>query len=61
LVIFTLSAAIETEVKEWANKVKNAGGSIFQKVGRNETNHYGFGFAAPDGHKFNALLMEKGM
>jgi len=27
----------------------------------NETNHYGLGFADPDGHKFNVLLMEKGM
>ena len=60
-IIFTLSADTEAEVKEWAGKVKNAGGSIFHEVGRDETNHYGFGFADPDGHKFNVLLMEEGM
>jgi len=60
-IIFTLSAETEAEVKEWAEKVKDAGGNIFHKVGRDETNHYGFGFADPDGHKFNVLLMEEGM
>jgi predicted lactoylglutathione lyase len=60
-IIFTLSAETEAEVKEWAEKVKNAGGTIFMEVGRDETNHYGFGFADPDGHKFNVLLIEKGM
>ena len=60
-IIFTLSAETEAEVKEWAEKVKNAGGNIFQEVKRDETNHYGFGFADPDGHKFNVLLMEEGM
>lgn len=60
-IIFTLSAETEAEVKEWAERVKKAGGSIFFDVGRDETNHYGFGFADPDGHKFNVLLMEKGM
>ncbi len=60
-IIFTLSADTEAEVKELAEKVKDAGGSIFHEVGRNETNHYGFGFADPDGHKFNVLLMESGM
>ena len=60
-IIFTLSAETEAEVKEWAEKVKSAGGHIFQNVGRDGTNHFGFGFADPDGHRFNVLLMEKGM
>ena len=60
-IIFTLSAETEEEVKEWAEKVRNAGGIIFQEVGRDETNHYGFSFADPDGHRFNVLLMEEGM
>ena len=60
-IIFTLSAETEAEVKEWAEKVKNASGNIFHEVRRDETNHYGFGFADPDGHKFNVLLMEEGM
>ena len=60
-IIFTLSAETKEEVKEWAEKVRNAGGIIFQEVGRDETNHYGFSFADPDGHRFNVLLMEEGM
>ena len=60
-IIFTLSAETEAEIKEWANKVKEAGGRIFNEAGRDGTNHYGFTFADPDGHKFNILLMEKGM
>ena len=60
-IIFTLSAETEAEVIEWAEKVKIAGGTIFLQVGRDATHHYGFGFADPDGHKFNVLLIEKGM
>jgi len=60
-VIFTLSAETEAEVKEWMDKVKIAGGTIFNEAGRDGTNHYGFAFADPDGHKFNVLLIEKGM
>ena len=60
-IIFTLSAYSEEEVKEWAEKVKNAGGTIFNEVGRDEKNYYGFAFSDPDGHKFNILLMEEGM
>ena len=60
-IIFTLSAETEEEVKAWAEQVKNAGGNIFHEVGRDETKHYGFGFADPDGHRFNVLLIEEGM
>ena len=60
-IIFTLSAETRQEVKEWENKVKAAGGTIFHEAGRDKTDHYGFAFADPDGHKFNVLLMEKGM
>ena len=57
-IIFTLSAETETEVKDFADKIKNAGGNILQKVRRDENNYYGFVFADPDGHKFNVLLMD---
>ena len=57
-IIFTLSAETEAEVNEFADKVKEAGGNIFQKVRRDENNYYGFAFADPDGHKFNVLLMD---
>lgn len=60
-VIFTLSAETEAEVKEWEAKVKEAGGHVFNEADRDKTNHYGFAFADPDGHKFNILLIEKGM
>ena len=60
-IIFTLSAQTEEEVKEFAAKVKEAGGHIFRQVGRDEDNYYGFAFADPDDHKFNVLLMEAGM
>lgn len=60
-IIFTLSAETEEEVKEWAGKVKAAGGNIFNEAGRDENGYYGFTFADPDGHKFNVLLLEKGM
>jgi predicted lactoylglutathione lyase len=57
-IIFTLSAETEEEVKEFESKVKKAGGEIFQKLRRDESNYYGFAFADPDGHKFNVLLMD---
>ena len=57
-IIFTLSAETEAEVNEFADKVKEAGGNILQKVRRDENNYYGFAFADPDGHKFNVLLMD---
>ena len=57
-IIFTISAETEAEVNEFADKVKEAGGNIFQKVRRDENNYYGFAFADPDGHKFNVLLMD---
>lgn len=60
-IIFTLSAETEQEVKDWEEQVKAAGGSIFQPAGRDKAGYYGCGFADPDGHKFNILLMEEGM
>jgi predicted lactoylglutathione lyase len=60
-IMFTLSAETKAEVKEWIDKVKEAGGNILHEAGSDETNHYGFVFADPDGHKFNVLLMEEGM
>ena len=58
-IIFTLAAETEAQVNEWAERVKNAGGTILNEVGRDESNYYGFVFADPDGHKFNVLLMDQ--
>jgi len=60
-VIFTLSSESEAEVQEWQMRVKEAGGTVFNEAGRDGTNHYGFAFADPDGHKFDLLLLEAGM
>ena len=60
-IIFTLSAESEAEVNEWAERVEHAGGHIYKAVSRDENNYYGFAFSDPDGHRFNVLLLEKGM
>jgi predicted lactoylglutathione lyase len=53
-VIFSLSAASREEVDRCAEEVKAAGGTIF--FGPKEYGEgYNFGFADPDGHKFNVL------
>lgn len=57
-IIFTLSAETEEEVNTFAEKVRSAGGNIFQEVRRDEANYYGFAFTDPDGHKFNVILMD---
>ncbi|MGJ1268233.1 VOC family protein [Sphingobacterium spiritivorum] len=60
-IIFTLSAETASEVKEWSDRVKQAGGTVFNEMSRDNSNYYGFAFADPDGHRFNILLMEPGM
>lgn len=60
-IIFTLSAETEEEVREFAEKVVSAGGTILKEVQRHENKYFGFAFADPDGHRFNVLLIEKGM
>ncbi len=56
-VIFTLSAETKAEVQEWLDRVKAAGGTVFNEIGNDGTGHFGFAFADPDGHRFNVLLM----
>lgn len=53
-VIFSLSAENKEEVNNWVEKVKSAGGTIFAEPQDYEKG-YTFGFADPDGHKFNIL------
>ena len=60
-VMFSLSAESEEEIIEWTKKVKEAGGTILKEAARQEDGYYYCVFADPDGHKFNVLLMEKGM
>ncbi len=60
-VIFSLSAQSEDDVTKWAKKAKEAGGTIIKEAARQEDGYYYCVFADPDGHKFNVLLIEKGM
>jgi len=53
-IIFSLSAASREEVDLWYDKVKEIGGTIFSEP-ENFQEGYTFGFADPDGHKFNFL------
>ena len=53
-IIFSLSAKSKEEVGLWVDKVKLAGGTIFAEP-QNYEQGYTFGFADPDGHKFNVL------
>lgn len=53
-IIFSLSADSREEVDLWLEKVKKAGGTIFSEPENYELG-YTFGFADPDGHKFNFL------
>jgi uncharacterized protein len=53
-IIFSLSAESKEEVDQWYEKVKKAGGKIFLEPQKYEQG-YTFGFADPDGHKFNFL------
>jgi len=60
-VIFSISADTEEEVSEWAKKVKAAGGNIFRDAKRQDDGYFYCVFSDLDGHKFNVLLIEKGM
>ncbi|MBB4803949.1 putative lactoylglutathione lyase [Flavobacterium nitrogenifigens] len=53
-IIFSLSAKSREEVDLWYEKVKQIGGTIFSEPENFEVG-YTFGFADPDGHKFNFL------
>ncbi|KAF2338165.1 VOC family protein [Flavobacterium tistrianum] len=53
-IIFSLSAESREEVDLWYDKVKEIGGTIFSEP-ENYQLGYTFGFADPDGHKFNFL------
>ena len=60
-VMFSLSAETKEEVDQWAINAQQAGGIIIKKAARHQDGFYYCVFADPDGHKFNVLLMEKGM
>jgi predicted lactoylglutathione lyase len=53
-IIFSLSAGSREEVDRCLEEVKKAGGTVFSEL-ENFQKGYTFGFADPDGHKFNVL------
>lgn len=56
-VMFTLSAESKDQVDKWAKEVEKAGGKIISKPEEFGEGYYGFVFADPDGHTFNAFYM----
>lgn len=54
-IIFSLSAESKEDVKEWAETVKKAGGTVFLEPQEIQGNMYNMGFADPDGHRWNVL------
>lgn len=56
-IIFTLWADSIEEADTWAEKVRKVGGHIFSEPGAFGKGYYGFGFADPDGHKWNVFHM----
>ncbi len=57
-VLISLDAENSAEVDELAGKVFDAGGTIFSEPQEIEGWMYGFGFADPDGHRWNVVNMD---
>lgn len=60
-VMFSLSAESVEDVHQWIERAREAGSTIFREPARDEDGYFYGGFADPDGHHFNILLIEKGM
>lgn len=58
--IITIGSKTKKEIEKITAKVEEAGGKIIAKPARSE-GYFGSIFADPDGHKWNFLLLEKGM
>jgi predicted lactoylglutathione lyase len=56
-IIVTLWADSKDETNQWAEEVKNAGGTLVSEPEEFGEGNYGFVFADPDGHKFNVFHM----
>lgn len=56
--LFSFDAGSREEVDEMARKVAKAGGVIYAKPEEDSGWMYGFGFADPDGHRWNMLYMD---
>lgn len=57
-VLISIDAESREEVDELAEKVKEAGGTIFAPPAESQGWMYGCGFADLDGHRWNVLFMD---
>lgn len=57
-VLFSIDAQSREEVDEIAQKVVNAGGTLYGKPGEKDGWMYGCGFSDLDGHRWSVLYMD---
>lgn len=57
-VLISFDAESREEIDETAGKVFDAGGTIFSEPAEIQGWMYGFGFADPDGHRWNMVYMD---
>lgn len=57
-VLLSFDGESREAVDEMAKKVAAAGGNVFSPPAENQGWMYGFGFADPDGHRWNQLYMD---
>jgi predicted lactoylglutathione lyase len=57
-ILISIDAESKEEVDALAEKVKEAGGTIFSPPAESQGWMYGFGFADLDGHRWNVLYMD---
>ncbi|MCW3123915.1 MAG: glyoxalase [Flavipsychrobacter sp.] len=56
-ILFTISAESRQQTDEWATEVTKAGGTLLSQPEAFGDGYYGFMFADPDGHRYNAFHM----
>lgn len=59
-ILISINAESREEVDKLAEKVWEAGGTIFSEPGEIQGWMYGFGFADLDGHRWNSVFMDSG-
>lgn len=57
-ILISIDAESKEEVDVLAEKVKEAGGTVFSPPAESQGWMYGFGFADLDGHRWNVLYMD---
>ncbi len=57
-ILLNIDAESREEVDAMAERVKNAGGTIYAEPGESDGWMYAFGFVDPDGHRWSMLYMD---